>query len=81
MNDISKKTLKAFEDGATFTMDQSFNFFGAICIGLALFIVAIIIFCLLKGLENEDQKIDELPSVIIRAVVFVLILGSFIYFQ
>lgn len=81
MNDIKEKTYQAFKDGATFTMDQSFNFFGAICIGIALFLVAIIILCLLKGLGDESIKPDDLPSIIIRAVIFVLILGSFIYFQ
>ncbi|MCO6550690.1 MAG: DUF3262 family protein [Gilliamella sp.] len=81
MNDISEKTYKAFKDGATFTMDDSFNFFGAICFAVGLFLIAIIILCLLKGIGDESIKVDDLPSIIIRAVVFLLILGSFIYFR
>ncbi|OCG35206.1 MULTISPECIES: DUF3262 family protein [unclassified Gilliamella] len=81
MNDIKEKTYNAFKDGATFTMDDSFNFFGAICFAVGLFLIAIIVLCLLKGLGDESVKIDDLPSIIIRAVVLVLILMSFIYFQ
>lgn len=81
MNDIKEKTYNAFKDGATFTMDDSFNFFGAICFAVGLFLIAIIILCLLKGVGDESVKIDDLPSIIIRAVVAVLILMSFIYFQ
>lgn len=81
MNDISEKTYQAFKDGATFTMDDSFNFFGAICFAVGLFLIAVIILCLLKGLGDENVKIDDLPSIIIRAAVLVLILMSFIYFQ
>ncbi|OCG57903.1 DUF3262 family protein [Gilliamella sp. Nev3-1] len=81
MNDIKEKTYKAFKDAATFTMDDSFNFFGAVCFAVGLFLIAIIILCLLKGLGDESVKIDDFPPIIIRAVVLVLILMSFIYFQ
>lgn len=78
MND---KTYQAFKDGASFTMDQSFDFFGVVCIALSFFLVAIVIYCLLKGLGDESINIDEMAPILIRSIICVLILGLLIYFQ
>lgn len=78
MND---KASQAFKDGASFTMDQSFDFFGGVCIALSLFLVAIVIYCLLKGLGDESINIAEMAPILIRSIICVLILGSLIYFQ
>ncbi|OCG64105.1 hypothetical protein A9G48_04050 [Gilliamella sp. wkB18] len=81
MSNIAQKTHDAYLAGATFSMDDSFNLFGAICIGAVILLVAYIILCVLKGLGDDSIRMVDAPSIIIRAVLIVLVLSSFFYFQ
>lgn len=81
MNDITQKTQDAYLAGASFSTDTSFNLFGAICIGGVLLLVAYLILCILKGLGDESIKLVDVPSLIIRAVLIVLVLSCFLFYQ
>lgn len=81
MNDITQKTQDAYLAGASFSMDSSFNLFGAICIGGVMLLTAYIILCILKGMGDDSIKLREAPALIIRAMVIILVLSCFIFFQ
>lgn len=81
MSEISKKTQDAYVAGANFSMDESFNLFGAICIGAMILLTTYIILCILKGIGDDSIKIIDVPSLIIRSVLIILVLSCFFFFQ
>jgi len=81
MTDITQKTQDAFLAGSNITMDESFNFFAAVCIAGVILVLAYIVLCVLKGVGDESVKMGDAPGIIIRGILIVLILSSFFYFQ
>lgn len=81
MNEVSQKTYAAFQAGAGFSMDESYLTLSSFCIGILLLCAVYVVVCIVKGIGNDSIKLGEIPSLLIRTVLLILVLGLFLFFN
>lgn len=81
MNNLTQKSLNAYEAGSNASMSETYNVFVVILIGLLFMLIAYVVVCILDGLGDRGGiSFNDIPSYVIRTIILILaVIAFFLY--